>query len=243
MNTKYAVYLFVILLLLFIASCKTMYLPNMQNVPLFEKKGDLQATLNLTNYQVGYAPAKHVGLFLNGYYKNKGIVHLDDGKTYNYKVDAYLVEVGVGTFWRNENHSFEIYAGGGKGYGEITYGISPRYAGGASSHYNKIFIQPVIGFGNGRWKSGISARLSFLNLYDFVDYFYGTTLPTNTPYFIEPAFTLRRDIEWFRIKGQVQYSLSPGNSELYLDYSPYKSTVIGSIAIELDLNQLFGHKN
>jgi len=247
--TKYIHYLIFISILLSFTSCQTMYLPNMQNVPVFQKKGDIKVNLNLNNYQVAWAPLNKAGLFVNGYYKKRGIFHIDDGKTYDYKVDSYLIEAGLGTFWKFENHSVEIYAGGGKGYGDIQFGMSPRGMGGGLSHYNKIFIQPVIGFGNGPWKFCFSARISFLNFYDFVEYFtdpwqqiYDPTIESNTPFFIEPAFTLSRNINLFRIKGQLQYSIASENAGISAYYSPYKSMLIGAISLEVDLDKLINRK-
>lgn len=224
-------------LLSVVFSCKTMYAPDMQLVPMLEKKGDIHATLNFTNLQIAWAPFHKVGVFVNGYYKNKELLHLDDGKTYNYRVNSYAFQGGIGSFWYFDNRWVEVYAGGGKGYGDLKFGISPRGFGGSSSHYNKVFIQPVIGIGNEKWKYGFSIRASFLNFYDFVEYS-GNTIASTSPFFIEPCFTLSRSIDWFSVKGQLQYSLASEDvSNSY--YMPYGNMLVGTLAIAADLDQLF----
>lgn len=228
-----------------LCSCTTMYLPNLQNIPAFSKKGDLNAAISPRNYQLSYAPFKKFGFMVNGYNKNRGIPTLDDGKTDDYKVNSYLVEAGVGTFKVNPKSIIEFFAGWGKGYSSISYDY---YMGGktsqrgGSSHFNKFFMQPNLIFGKGHVRTSISTRISVINFYDFTDEL-SMSLKSNTPAFFEPALTLILNYDQVSLKGQLQYSAPSADlNDSFGHYWPYHETGLLMFAIEFHLGEIFRKK-
>lgn len=225
-----------------LCSCTTMYLPNLQNIPAFSKKGDLNVAISPNNYQLSYAPFKKFGFMVNGFNKNRGILTLDDGKTDNYRVNSYLIEAGVGVFKDNPKSIIEFFAGWGKGYGSISYDSylgGKTFPGGGSSHFNKFFIQPNLVFGKGHIRTSISTRISVINFYDFSDES-SKTLNSNTPAFFEPALTLILNYDKVSLKGQLQYSAPSADlNDSFGHYWPYHETALLMFAIEFHIREIF----
>ena len=149
---KLHIIIFILSYVLLTQSCKIMYTPNMQNVPLFKEKNELQATISTNNYQTAYAVSDHIGIMVNGQYK-KPTWSLTSGNTkYNYESKKTLIEGGVGYFSSVKKLGvFEIYGGGGVGNVSFNRSYSDT-TGGPSTSYNRysaktkcFFVQPSIG--------------------------------------------------------------------------------------------------
>ena len=52
------------ILALSVASCKIMYIPNSQNVPMMEEKGDLKVDIGTKDLQVAFGLTDHVGIMV-----------------------------------------------------------------------------------------------------------------------------------------------------------------------------------
>src|SRR5688572_20584040 len=92
--------IYVIIIPFVLCSCtKTMYVPNMINVPMFEKKGQLNATLTFRDLQLAYAATNSIGFTLNGNYRSSNLFHLYDGKTGGYENLNQGVDMAI-TFYK-----------------------------------------------------------------------------------------------------------------------------------------------
>lgn len=229
---------------LLFGSCKMMYLPNLQNVPMFREKGELQATVALQNAQLAYAVSDQIGVIASVYNRNGKVPHLDDGNTYNYMADSYGFDFGAGFISRkDEERKVELYGGYGFGKAQLdySYDINPMVGNGArggSSRYNKIFIQPVFITQHKDLDFGFSVRASIVDFYDFEDKL-GNQLDVERPVFLEPALTLNKRVSAFSFRGQLQFSFCAGSAgDGFGEYDPYKSKILGNIGVTVDLVKL-----
>lgn len=231
-------------LVFLLGRCKVMYLPTLQNVPMFREKGEFQASIATQNLQVAYAPTNQVGVIINGYKRKNKIPTLDDGEYYNYKADSYGIDFGIG-YLKNgdEGSKMEVFGGYGFGKASLSYehdqrasiGGGPR---GGFSHYKKYFLQPVFITRNNDLDFGFSVRLSMLDFYDFQDEL-DEPLEDDQPIFLEPALTLSKHLSAISLRAQLQYSFASGSAgNNFGTYMPYKSKALLNFGITLNLEKL-----
>lgn len=223
-------------------SCKTMYMPSMQNVPMFEKKGELQATVAVHNIQAAYAISNRLGVIANSFFRNGNVFHMDDGNTSDYTADSFNYEIGIGTMFKSDSGSkLEVFAGYGHGSASLTYyyDAPPPYRGwGGSSSFNKYFIQPGIISQTENLQLCFSMRLSLLDFYDFKD-LQNNELNYATPIFIEPAITLNKQVGFISFRGQIQFSIAGGSpGKNFGEYLPYKSMLLCNVGVTANLTRL-----
>nr|WP_315420492.1 hypothetical protein [uncultured Pedobacter sp.] len=107
-------------LVLFAASCSSVYMPNVPNTPMLSKQGEFSGGAHLSlkgNASVNgaYAVSDHIGLLFSGSRMNSERKTKDFGHK--------LIEIGGGyfdTFGPDNNRIIEVYAGVGKGWSDIT---------------------------------------------------------------------------------------------------------------------------
>jgi hypothetical protein len=175
-------------LLLIASSCSPVYLPNSRNSPMFRNAGEIQVGASVGNgieVQSAVAVTKHVGLMANYFNVNR---QPDDLNNANDAEKHKLFEGGVGYFLNEESYFFEIFAGYGEGEGsshdELFFTSVPENAYG---RYNKIFIQPAIGFNRKSMHVSFVQRVSIIDFTEFED---GTTrieINEKSQAFYEPA--------------------------------------------------------
>jgi hypothetical protein len=212
------------LIVLTLQSCNVAYIPNMENVPLLQKKGDIVVNATGTNFQGAYGITDHLGVMVNTQFKSSSWTETDLG----YKAQRNYFEGALGLFQTKEgNKTMEIYAGSGLGtldfQNDWTYSGDPgKYA----AKMRKVFIQPNIGIFGEYVDVAFSIRGVMLN-------FYNATIENYTEdelvlhdlkgledqpfYFIEPAFTFRGGYKW--IKLQLQYLHSVKINPEKINYS------------------------
>jgi len=108
-------------LVLFAASCSSVYMPNVPNTPMLSKQGEFSGGAHISlkgNASVNgaYAVSDHIGLLFSGSRMNSERKTKDFGHK--------LIEIGGGyfdTFGPDDNRIIEIYAGVGKGWSDITF--------------------------------------------------------------------------------------------------------------------------
>ncbi|MBE5319344.1 hypothetical protein IM793_09255 [Pedobacter sp. MR2016-19] len=108
-------------LVLFAASCSSVYMPNVPNTPMLSKQGEFSGGAHISlkgNASVNgaYAVSDHIGLLFSGSRMNSERKTKDFGHK--------LIEIGGGyfdTFGPDNNRIIEVYAGVGKGWSDITY--------------------------------------------------------------------------------------------------------------------------
>lgn len=207
-------------------SCKIMYVPNNQNVPMFQEKGEVRATVGTRNFQAAYAVSDHVGLVANGQIGSSNW-SIEDANTTSQRS---LVELGAGYFTKQgEQTSVEVY--GGAGFGRVRFDqtstISPDFDRLYRANMAKMYLQPSVSSTSENFDAGFSCRfvgLKFSGIdttnysYDLLEDEQINDLQRNFHMFMEPAITLRAGYKWIKVHGQVGYSLKL--TEAQLNYNP-----------------------
>ncbi|WP_207421032.1 hypothetical protein [Desertivirga brevis] len=130
---------------LFIASCSSLYMPNVPNTPMFTQGGELHASGHVSvrgNISVNTALAftDNFALMLNG----SAISQDKEKKDFSQK----MAEAGIGyftTFGKENNRIFEVYGGLGTGnskrvLSELTYDGAVPYES-QDITFDKFFVQ------------------------------------------------------------------------------------------------------
>jgi hypothetical protein len=212
---------FIVLGTVFTGCKPNAYLPNTIHTPLLKEKGEVRATINLSNLQLAYAITDHIGVMANGQYSTMS-QSTTSGNIVDEDISKQMLgEIGVGYFKPlGEYAVFEVYGGGG--YGNVS--INTKSTGLVTGDFertftapvSKIFIQPSIGLTNETFDIAFTPRLTGMN--------YGERkldgFPTNEfdrdnilvsdglyslkgmHMFFEPGVTFRVGIKW--VKFQIQ---------------------------------------
>ncbi|WP_231491841.1 hypothetical protein [Pedobacter sp. Leaf170] len=106
---------------LFMASCSSVYMPNVPNTPMLSKQGEFSGGGHISlkgnaSINGAYAVSNHFGVLFSASTMNNERKTKDFGHK--------LVEIGGGyfdTFGPDDNRIIEIYAGVGKGWSDITF--------------------------------------------------------------------------------------------------------------------------
>jgi hypothetical protein len=221
------------------AGCRPVYAPNMLNIPLLKKEGELRATVDPRNLQLAYALADAVGLMANGYARTETSAPSGSEK---WRAEGELLEVGAGYFVPAPRGPdwllLDLYAGGGAGH--LRWEITP--AGGGTRVFDvdgvRLFAQADCGVTSTFADLAIAVRVVSVQYlrtsaehYDAAllasDHFAG--LKRKPWFFVEPAVTLRLGYKW--VKLQIQYGRSLQVNRPELNYDPG----IFSIGVTLSL--------
>ncbi|MDA3910249.1 MAG: hypothetical protein PF448_02680 [Bacteroidales bacterium] len=213
--------LFVLALGVMLTSCKTLYKPTMQNVPMLKGKSDFRSTLSYNNYQFAYALSNNFGIMLNGHHnKNEWSSSFDSISRNDYFTRRYSIDAGVGYFKNfSENTVFECYAGGGYGGYQFDYDIYTKDVYERTNNYHtaswRSFVQPSIAYRDDIFEIAFSTRFMGVGFFDVVTRNYTqdelisenlNNLDQNFYTFIEPAITLRVGHRMAKFHVQCIYS-------------------------------------
>lgn len=212
-------------------SCKTVYAPNALNVPLFQEKGEVKATLATNNLQVAAAVSEHIGIMANGFVNN----YTNHDKSF--KNDGKGIEFGLGYFDHTEDRlTYETYAGMG------WYNVRIRESDNAKmfdANAVKYFVQPAIGWVSPFFEVAISPRFSIVkyakpeiigytpaeqaaDYYDIVD--------KKAHVFVEPTVILRSGYRFVKVQAQFGRSVRVSSNDIHQDRSIANIGVIFDIA-------------
>jgi opacity protein-like surface antigen len=198
-----------------------MYIPNSQNVPLLEEKGDIKLNIGNKDLQVSYGISDHLGIMANGYYNKNEWSLTSETLDNQYLSKRLLIEGGLGYYTTfGENGRFEVY--GGAGYGNVKYDYD-LLDNGALIQSNtfgidmmRIFLQPAIGLQTDNFGFAFSSRLVSVNFFNVDSIGYTqieleeeglNELEDNMFIFVEPALTLRFGIKYVQLQLQPYYNL------------------------------------
>jgi hypothetical protein len=222
-----------IIAILAFCSCKMMYKPTMQNVPLMHKEGDLKSTLSYNNYQLAYATSDNTAVMLNGHYnRNKWASSLSDTTTTNeYTTKRWAVDGGAGYYRPFSDFVFEAYGGGGYGSYDFDYDVYEYDTYIQTKEYNvqawRGFIQPSIGYCSDYADIAFSTRLMYIGFFNPTSSNFNqdelvdeklTDLEQYTYTLIEPALTVRFGIP--KGKLHIQFIYAYKLNQQSLNYMP-----------------------
>ncbi len=190
---------------LLFSSCKSTYLPNTRNVPLFREANEVMITVAAASgvdVQAAYAVTDNIAVMGNAN-ANQSTYQTNDGE--DYKRNYTFGELGLGLYSRSRTARFELFSGYGLGKGTSYEGFyffgQPGVAAAvvATGKFNRIFVQPSIGTNNRNFNISLTARVSVV---DFTEFESNSVLvkPNEKPQlFLEPALTTT-----FKLKGNLR---------------------------------------
>lgn len=206
------------------------YMPNMQNVPLFKEKNEVNATLSIgTGDQTSTLEFQGAYSFTNNLAVSTNLM-LANGEYNNDKGNGTYIETSLGYFrpLLYDFLIFELFSGVGMGnqehiYYDYPWGGSPTYMGTSNCNLFKGFIQPAIGITFYPVDFAISGRFSYLNFIkvtnninkSYPDFCYLDTISKNrTSYLFEPALTIRLGWKYTKLQLQLVNSFNLANADL-----------------------------
>lgn len=214
---------FFLMIITMMASC-SVYVPNVVNTPLMNRKGEGTIAAHLGNgghLQASYALTNHIGFMTN----LMAVVDKFEDEKESRKGTGSLYEVGIGYFSGSfsSNAIFELY--GGAGFGQV--GIDKTFtANNITKKFDanalRYFVQPSIG---GRWnifEAAFSARLAAVQ-YSSISTTYAESelksdhlwdLDKTTWMFVEPALTVRAGLKNIKVQAQIGKSLKITSKDL-----------------------------
>lgn len=232
--------LFVIIaIILMLPSCKVMYIPNKQNVPLFKSSNEVQVAAGPFDFQAAYSVNKHLGVIANAQFQTYRSTLRDDDDTIFYEKNRSVtrqIEFGAG-YYTMLNSGFNLQAFGGFGFGKNYVEIDKMEqqssqvfsTNSLSANTARFFIQPALGFTSRGVDFAVSCRVVMLNYYNvenkgysleqlYLDSFW--EIDKNSYCFIEPAITMRFGMP--NAKFHIQYIYSGLTSGAILSYMPFR---------------------
>jgi len=206
--------IYIILSILFLASCSPAYIPNMVNAPIFSNKNELQIKVNGSSGgvdpQLSYAITNHLGVMVNGNFGS--YTDENTGITTRHK----FAEIGAGYYTNNKGRFvFAFFGGAGAGETEGEFetdnGLSITQAS-----LNRIFVQPAIGWVTDIFDFSLATRFSHVNLSPQLQ----SPLNTSSLMF-EPALNLGLGYKYVKLHTQLGFSVPMGDpNNLGFSYQP-----------------------
>lgn len=220
-------YILVVIMLSLAACSPKYYVPNTQNVPLLQAKGQTNLSLagsgNQFEIQGAHGVSDNIGVMFNGGY------FTGSGEEENGKGSGVLGEIGVGYFTPiGEHFTFETY--GLAGIGSVENIFTPvsgnSNSGTLKAGIARFGLQPNIGFSSRFFTVALSTRLISLHYSGIEgDLVYGGEnqvdyLTANSPGFlIEPALTIRAGLENAKLQLQFCRSFNLSNKDFFQEAS------------------------
>ena len=240
-----------ILIAITLTSCTSMYYPSLQNIPMFEQKGEVITTISANNYQFGYSFSNSLGMVANGFYTNP-LMHLSVSDDWSLtSMHRYGIDGGICYFKKiNKSISTEVIAGAGIGHSYYAFHSSGYdytvYKGdmNQSSYLSRYYIQPDISFLK---HIILSTRFSYVDFFNTIENHpnYNTSNVKQT-FIFEPALSSRFGKNGFYVKSQFQYSLpfkTDINTDLkFWDWRYFNTHYIFSLAFEMHFDEIFKKK-
>lgn len=219
--------------LLFTSCTAVYYVPNSQNVPMIEEKGEIDASVAVDqrSYQIGmqgaYGVGKSTAIQVNAMVLNSPF-YGGDGNSYT----GGMIEAGVGYYKKFGNgFLFDTYLLGG--YSEINnYLLNNSDGGELVVYYTRYSIQPSLSYvfsdhftvsGSVR-AGGLVYQGVHIDNYRFRTHTNQYFEDHNNTFFVmEPALTLRGGFEHYKL--QLQYLRSFNMTDKNFSQVPYLLTL------------------
>lgn len=210
---------------LLFSSCKTIYyVPSIQNVPMIQEKGEINAdlgattNLNQSSLQFAYGITDHIAVQANG-----SLFSPSFWLTTESNYSGGMADGGVGYFRKFGNgFLFDTYLLGG--YGEVD-NFNLEYPDDTSLklRFSRWAVQPSVSYIMNKYFSvsgSVRTGVLFYHSLEFdraravdpmIDSYFDRH--RNTFYVLEPALTMRVGFEHFKVKFQYQYSFNLTDSD------------------------------
>jgi hypothetical protein len=197
-------------------ACKTAYVPNTVNVPLFDDAGQMRISGDFAgNVQFAASLGRRFGVMANGMWRKDG----ETSEPVNGK--GRFFEVGVGSFSNTSGPlRYEAYIGAGYGHSMTVDNTKTWETNGA-----RFFFQPSLGIHHSIFELAFTPRL-VAGKFQKANTTYTTqelianklhNIHEPTWFFIEPAITARLGFQWVKLQVQLGKSFKINEDPLAYD--------------------------
>jgi hypothetical protein len=189
-------------IVLVMANCSPVYVPNMRNTPLLTKAGEFQGSMSYgtagLDLQGAVAVTNNLALMGNFSYESRNTDTLNTTDDYDDYHRHKLYEGGIGYFKNDDKFCFEVFVG--YGVGEATsYGSYEIFSSSDDDRVNgkfqRFFLQPSFGFNKKVVHVAFTPRISLVDFTEFSSKDGSTNVITRIDpeprIFFEPAVTTR----------------------------------------------------
>ena len=208
------------------------YVPNTQNVPVMNNKGQTNLYLGLNSsesvdgfeLQGAYGLTDKIALQLNGDWVNSS--------ESSSKGSGHILELGAG-YYKNLSKDFIFETYGLMGFGGLKYEENIIFSQEIKANFFRIGLQPSFSFTSKYFIASLSGRLANLNYSNIsgnlnADVDYINTY--NSFWLAEPALTIQAGPENVKFQLQLQYSYNLTYPDFIQDYT------LVSIGLKVNLN-------
>ena len=230
-------FLSVILLVAFSSCTHYYYIPQAQNVPLFQEKNEYRLgtsaggnnEVNTTDIQAAYSISNHMAVMAN-------VMVADGGEksSGDWGIGKYY-DAGIGYYKAFGKHLvFEVFGGIGNSKQHHRYD-----KGTADLRFRKVFLQPSIGITYNGFDIALTAGISNINFYkinnpldkNLEEYFIINNIAEHkNSYLFEPALTIRGGWKYAKMQVQLQSAQNLSHRDLQFLYSKVSVGVLMSLA-------------
>jgi hypothetical protein len=220
---------FIVVLIVIFDSCSPEYVPNMVNSPMFNNKGEFQATMAAGNgnydAQTAIAITDNLGIMVNGSYGNETSDSSDNFHKHLFFEGGFGYYDKIRDIWQ-----YEIY--GGYGYGRIEgYFANGFLTEMSSATYNRFFIQPGVGVSTGIYDGSFSPRIAIIQMNRTGE----NIKPGNYHVFFEPVITSKVGFKYVKFIFQFGFSFPFSENNMNFDHEP----LIMGFGINLNLGRKY----
>jgi hypothetical protein len=221
--------LFIIIVnVVLLSSCATVYVPNAANVPLIGEQGELQAGISTgtsnIDVQAAYGMSDKMALMINTTFSNR-----DDSVNYH---EHWMYEGAIGYYKKTGRAGrLEVYGGGGYGY-TMDNGINGNFSGDfASGHYAKMFLQANVGATTHVFDGVMSMRICETQFYDYK--YQNIEYGSENNLFLEPVLTGKIGYKNIKFMTQIGFSIPVFQSDI-VSFNPF----IFNIGLNFKINTI-----
>ena len=214
--------LLTLLIVILLAGCAPVYIPNVRNAPLFTKAGEFQGSMMYgtsdLDLQAAVAVTNNFALMGNYSYGNRNTDSVNQRHYHKHQ----FYEGAIGYYKNDKSFCFEIFLGYGQGeassYGDysIFSSTKPELAKGK---YSRVFLQPSFGFNKKVVNVAFTPRISWVDFSEFSNVNSTKALDLSPRVFFEPAITARFNFLDNRFFANIQVGVAtPVNGDIIFDY-------------------------
>src|SRR5882762_8976665 len=165
--------LLTLLIVILLAGCAPVYIPNVRNAPLFTKAGEFQGSMMYgtsdLDLQAAVAVTNNFAQMGNYSYGNRNTDSVNQRHYHKHQ----FYEGAIGFYKNDKAFCFEVFLGYGRGeassYGNY-YVFSTMTSELARGKYNRFFFQPSFGLNKKIVNVAFSPRVSWVDFTEFTNF-------------------------------------------------------------------------
>jgi len=245
-----------------LSGCETLYIPNAVHSPMLTNKGEGHVSTSLgcigtglANVDAAYAVTDHFGIMADGMFHYKTSSYDD----YNYQSDMretviYYGSIGMGYFEKmgtKGNFALQFYGGGGYGDSRSFLNSDASIESDVTANYYDFYAQPGMVLNTKYIDFGFDVRMKYVQMYNFKSYVFDPGFNDEYNYssdytrefaLVEPNFTLLVGGKHLKGKLQSGFTIPIVNGQGYFDSNSGDFYLDSVFKLNMGITYVFGRK-